>query len=236
MGCYENFCVICGGPMFAFDYRGSKKFHWLEQNYAITKIDGLSECFEVGVVESGYCSHQDIHFCVSLAFSGEDESAQDAIACHRDCYHLLQKELKFQLTMDDVCAHKYLLDGHGGMLQDIKRYGIMVDYSFDQNFYFENAFEKDPWFLESPLSNSFEGEKNKQRILDIWKDFPVVVKMKQLRAFSDTLLPPALSNIVLDYYGHYRPTTDDFADWIPPTEFQRQLCLPDSIVEISHHT
>jgi len=172
MGCWSDYCLICGGPYRneGYDDNGDSVEYddceWLVKSYTITKDNKLHR---TGVVDCGMSESDGNEFCVcKMLWEDYSEEAQ-AIACHRSCYKLLKKEFAYKLKFEDVYD---MIDEYLCVLNDKSVYGEINEYSFGQEFE-SAAFVKDRWLLQDPLIDTI----NRKRIFNIWK--PLIKKFKK---------------------------------------------------------
>lgn len=183
MGYWEEYCLICGGPLKNNFAKGKeiydsetdtsstiiiKEYDWLnylyfiQSNGDILKTDGsaYTDNGEIVINKKAYVITP-IHY-----HSKFKNAAGYGVICHQDCYDLLKTKLKYNLQFGDVCR---LLGEYNCLLKQKSKYGAMEKYVW-QDFDYLRAHEENSYLLESPLIN----KKNQQRVLKIWT--PLVKK------------------------------------------------------------
>lgn len=212
MGFHTDYCFICGGPVVfntwnkQYFYCDGKQFEWLEKNFVIGNVDEIPFLHATGAITDGEfdgsTDDEGKRFIIS-PIDWNDEDCYHVVACHQDCYNLLLKELKFKIEFDDV-VHE--LDYYCGVLADKKKYGVMEKYSFQQEFMPVEVLEENRWLLESPLESPLTcGSQNKQRILDTWRNFPVIANTMEVGSLLRTYLPlpSVLVTVIFEFYGKF---------------------------------
>lgn len=179
MGCWSDYCLICGASFRNYyDWDTNKKIgldmdlDWLNYSYSITKSGKLIETKLVDCGESFDTVGNKYWTCPLHWEEERPEINPDnmVIACHRNCYKLLQNMFDYEIKFEHV---EKLLDEYIGVFADKKFYGMpMIKYSFGQTFNIE-GFVFDKWLFEDPLIDNF----NKKRIINMWK--PFIKKIKQ---------------------------------------------------------
>lgn len=171
MGVWEEYCLICGGPLtnkfILIKYTEEediqttitkKEYNWMNQLFLLTSDNQIIKTmgnkydsyggFKLGPKSYAVSPHRYV------------ESDNYGVVCHQDCYHLIQKKLKHDMLFVNVCR---LLDKYNSILKPKSKYKPMD--KFIQQFYEYNLIIKNhEWLLESPLVN----KQNEQRILKIW--------------------------------------------------------------------
>lgn len=163
MGCWDEFCIICAGPIRSSDLIESTRHKWLnklilinENNEAIKSSGNTYDEYGCLVGDGGI-------YCVTPHIAPDDEN-DPAIVCHQDCFEVLQQELGYVLNYDDVID--LLKDQCTCTINpSIHSYGEMNDY-IEQAFDYIKCIEKHPWMLKSPLKN----RQNLERIINLWTE------------------------------------------------------------------
>jgi hypothetical protein len=167
---WSVYCTICGGPdtlcgMGGFaDYKDTKKYkelQWLKNIMGITSDNKIIKKIYNYNYGGGY-NYNKGDFWVSPDHWFEFITGGEyGIMCHKDCYKLLQKELKYNLKFGDICR---ILNDYSPHLKSESKYGKMRKYSFGQDFEVIKAYTKDKYLLLNPLKNT----ENNQRIIKMW--------------------------------------------------------------------
>lgn len=174
MGIWEEYCLICGGPLndeFTIEIDDKQKqvtkkeYKWMYQLFILTNDNKiikanygdyeLSGSFEIGSKEyhTTPINYQETNY---------------GVVCHRDCYHLILKKLKHDIIFANVCR---LLDKYNSILKPKSKYKPMD--KFMQQFYeYDLIVKNHSWLLESPLVN----KQNEERVLKIWT--PLITRFK----------------------------------------------------------
>ena len=179
MGVWDEYCVICGGPLRNFFTKGREmysedtnnffiipktitKYNWLNKLYIITSVEENIKALGEQYTEYGEFKVKNNLYIIT-PMNWHNDSFKNikgyGTVCHRDCYELLIKELDYFLSFSNICR---LLKGENNLLR--KRYGAMDKY-IGQDYDYYSANKENSWLLESPLKNI----RNKDRILNIWK-------------------------------------------------------------------
>jgi hypothetical protein len=160
MGTWDEYCIVCGcgiivTPDEEIESKIIKSQDWLNK---VTVVDQAHNVYHGGVYD-GYGA---------VVFEKQKKNISQlvdeknfTIACHDDCYKILQNELKYTLKMGDV---KKKLSSSLNLLK--VSYGLNKK-SYSQFWNWGLLSEND---VQSPLKNLH----NKKRILKIWK--PLVKK------------------------------------------------------------
>lgn len=182
MGCWDEFCVICGGPPYApdddecrsFTEQGESKellhfhdFEWLD------KLVGITEAEEL-IPLGGYIDNGSFSLPNNSEFKGfkhppSTPPCPRGIFCHERCLRLLQRDLGYTLRFQDV---EPLLRESGddfwiSHLEGYTDYGGMEAYH-EQYFSFYRAFADGK---ECMLRDPMECRENAERILGVWRPF-----------------------------------------------------------------
>lgn len=165
MGAWDEYCIVCGCGLIVtpneegVESKIIKSQTWLNK---VTVIDQANAVYHSGT----YNSYGSVIFGKQKKVINQIVDEKNfAIACHDDCYDLLQNELKYTIKMSDV--KKKL----SSSLNLLKISYSLNKKSYDQFWNWKLLSDSD---IQSPLKNLH----NKKRILKIWK--PMVKKFLKI--------------------------------------------------------
>ena len=165
MGTWDEYCIVCGCGIIitpsdeGIESKIIKSQTWLNK---VTVVDQANNVYHSGIYD-GYGA---VVFGKQKKIINQIVDEKNfAIACHDDCYVLLQNELKYTLKMNDV---KKKLSSSLNLLKIL--YSLNKK-SYSQFWNWGVLSEND---VQSPLKNL----RNKKRILKIWK--PMVKKFLKI--------------------------------------------------------
>ena len=150
MGFWETYCFICGGPLhnteWAIDDKGDDiliKFNkWLNNLYLITSTEdvilahGIKNSNESGAY---YVKHKKtimpyvVTKTIWHTLYTDKELHKYGVVCHRSCYNLIHKSLKYKIKFANICRK---LNDYNGLFKSKSNYGIMKKYTGEQYFEF----------------------------------------------------------------------------------------------------
>ena len=193
MGCWDEWCVVCGGPpcapdpevhVFRDDAESEEEaeteakglralnfqdFEWLE------KYVGINEAEEIiplgGYADYGYFYLADgttrFGGATNVQCRHEVEPNLFGLFCHEKCFRVLERDLQYTLRFHDVWP-MLMQQKLGGHLEDYTDYGGMEVYH-SQYFMFRELFlDGKEWMLRDPMTH----RDNAERILKVWR--PIV--------------------------------------------------------------
>ncbi|ARF10187.1 hypothetical protein Hokovirus_1_66 [Hokovirus HKV1] len=177
MGTWDDYCLICGGPLTTNDLdrfvKNIKDYLWLNKLLLILSDDQVIQTNDTNYEYGGIFEiDKKIYNICPLNYQDKDNNGY-GFACHQDCYKLIQINYKHDIKFHDVSK---LLGTYESLLKTRSKYKPMDKYN-EQFFNYETAYLKDPWLLESPFKNN----NNKTRILNIWKSLIPKFKKNKLR-------------------------------------------------------
>lgn len=187
MGCWDEYCVVCGGPPCAPDPEvycdaGSggegeivakglnrQDFAWLRSFVGVNEAEEL-------VPLGGYADYGYFYVAEGATrFGGatnvrhlhEVEPNLYGLVAHERCYRALQRDLQYTLRFRDVWP-MLMQQEVGGSLEDYTDYKGMRPYQ-SQFFRFGELFlDGKEWMLQDPMAH----RENAERILQVWR--PIV--------------------------------------------------------------
>ena len=166
---FESFCVICGGPVEYYMYDYADKSHkWLNDVYIITNNEKKLKINNGKTYYNGEYMYNRKRYNVYHwnwhQFSDNKRIKYGyGVVCHQKCYILLTRSLKYKLKFANIC--RKFDTNYGFLLRPTSKYGIIKKY-VDQDFDYEKVHDdNNTWLLQNPLTNN----KNKSRILKMWK-------------------------------------------------------------------
>lgn len=159
MGTWDEYCVICGCGIIITPIEEKieskitkliKTQNWLNK---VTVIDKLGNVYHGGIYD-GYGSViiRKQKKCINQLSDAKNFS----IACHDDCYQLLQNEFKYNLKMSDI---KRKLSPSLNLLK--------IKYNLNKKSY--SQFWLWTYLSECDIQSPLKSLDNKKRILKIWK-------------------------------------------------------------------
>jgi len=178
MGIWEEYCLICGGPLndefTLYDEETQeetqitkKEYKWMYQLFLLTNDNKIIKTTYNNYELSGEFEIGTTSYVVTPIHYGSTDNY--GVICHQDCYHLIHKKLKHEIVFANVCR---MLDKYNNTLKPKSKYKPMD--KFIQQFYEYDLITKNhSWLLESPLVN----KQNQERILKIWT--PLVTRFKK---------------------------------------------------------
>lgn len=179
MGCWSEYCLICGGPLEACPTKEDKDetigmiphyhdaYAWLNDVLLITDHGKLIPTKGKYYDDYGRFLVNDETYI--LPPFDRCETGINAIVCHVDCYNCLQTELGYSLKIKDVIG---ILSEYNCLLKDEALYGCFIECR-GQDFDYEEMKPEEAKFLCSPLTE----KANKERILSTWR--PLVMSFHQ---------------------------------------------------------
>jgi len=184
MGIWDVNCLICAGPIENGFTKGNtmygnddeikitvtkREYNWLNNLVVLLSTGKLLTIKGSTYNGDGNLIVNKKKYSVTPVNWHADWDKNDGygIVCHKDCYNLLDKSLKYKIVFGNVCR---LVNDFG--LMKLSKYGVMKKY-ISQFFYHYEADKENSWLLHSPLKNI----KNKERILKTWK--PLIAKFKK---------------------------------------------------------
>lgn len=174
MGVWDEYCVICGGPLRNDYIKGeilhdfgdndeieievdetNHKYDWLGKLYIITSEEHIVSANHSQYDQSGSFDIGNTNYVIArpLWHSAIKYGDGYGYVCHKDCYHFIDNHFRHKLQFGDLCRSEY----------KYSKYGLMKKY-MRQDFRFFTVNRDNPWLIESPLYNNM----NASRIISIW--------------------------------------------------------------------
>lgn len=177
MGIWDEYCVICGGPLMNMYKKGRKIYDpttdseiqiirsgcdWLEKVMMITSDNQTIRNCKWNSMSSDIVNCGQKKYVITPVNYHARLYDQDGygVVCHNDCYELIETKLKHKLVFANVCR---MLDKLNCLLKKKSAYGKITKY-YSQFFDYYTANKENSWLLQSPLSN----KENRERILKSW--------------------------------------------------------------------
>jgi len=217
MGLWEEYCVICGAPMSLIGLENTlvplhRKYTWLQKFMGINKDNKKIplEGYDYGPHLFDKNHNKFVITSWDWDFYAKNKVLDYGIAVHKDCYKLLKKEFNYDIKFTDV----YDFLNKKAKKTNFKFYKSMTKH-MGQFFNDDQPFPKSSYYLlESPLKN----EKNKKRILGLWRTKVNQYKKKEgsTKINKKSISPgrPSPSESATKFRKGHKKTGNDGNKWI----------------------
>ena len=171
MGIWNEYCLICGGPIintfFIDNDKGKstkitkKEYDWMNKLFLISNDNKLLQTTG-NVYDSvgGFVIQSKYYIITPLNYHAGFDNDGYGLICHQDCYNLIKKKLNHELVFANVCR---ILSEGSSTLKQLSKYKPMDKY-INQFFEYSSAINEYPWLLNSPLNDKINQEKASKTI------------------------------------------------------------------------